>query len=158
MSSDEGAAEATARLAIEKAQVVLARCAPDDVVLAADTAVVVEDRILGKPSGSAQAAEMILSLSGRNHHVLTAWAVLVPAGLAVSGVCRSTVRMREISHAAAREYADTAEPLDKAGAYAAQGIGKRFIAAIEGPLDNVIGLPVAPVARALARAGIRPSS
>ncbi|HYB98246.1 MAG TPA: Maf family protein [Candidatus Limnocylindrales bacterium] len=157
MSKQERALEATTRLALEKAATVLARCGSEAVVLAADTTVVVGEQILGKPAGPEQAAQMLMSLSGRNHHVLTAWAVL-HAGGGESGVSRSTVRMREVGWQEARAYAASGEPLDKAGAYAAQGQGRRFIGAIIGPLDNVIGLPMAPVSRALARARISPTS
>jgi len=161
----ESPVDATARLAIEKAEAVAARRAQQtdphgEVVLAADTTVVVGDRILGKPADKQGAVEMLLSLSGRNHTVLTAWAVVPVAGgsrVAECGLSRSTVRMREIARTEAIAYAESGEPLDKAGAYAAQGDGRRFIGAIEGPLDNVIGLPVAPVLAALARTGIVPS-
>jgi septum formation protein len=101
---------------------------------------------------------MLLSLAGRNHFVWTAWAILpVGSRSPECGISRSTVRMREISRSEAEAYAASGEPLDKAGAYAAQGEGRRFIGAIVGPLDNVIGLPMAPVVRALARSGIAPA-
>ncbi|MBI5505548.1 MAG: Maf-like protein [Deltaproteobacteria bacterium] len=161
---------ATVRLAVEKAEAVAERADARDVVLAADTAVVIDDRIvLGKPASRAEAVEMLLSLSGRNHTVLTAWAILrgrgsgahttrAASGVGVlqGGLSRSVVRMREIARREAEAYADTGEPMDKAGAYAAQGEGRRFIGAIVGPLDNVIGLPMTPVGPALARAGIVP--
>lgn len=173
----EPAVAATTRLAIEKAEAVVARrlsSAPasaaatvsggasppaGEVVLAADTTVVLGDRILGKPSSTSEAADMLLSLAGRNHVVLTAWALLPlgrPAEGAECGVSRSIVRMREISRREAEAYAAGGEPMDKAGAYAAQGEGRRFIGAIQGPLDNVIGLPMTPVVAALARAGVLP--
>jgi len=156
---------ATSRLAIEKAEAVAARraLAPSEhgqVVLAADTTVVVGERILGKPADEREAAEMLLSLAGRNHFVWTAWAVMAVAGARTSaecGISRSIVRMREISRVEAAAYAATGEPMDKAGAYAAQGLGRSFIGAIVGPLDNVIGLPMAPVMSALARIGIVPT-
>ncbi len=168
----ESAVAATTRLAIEKAEAVVARRVaaamssgdpgrPDarEVVLAADTTVVLGDRILGKPSSTREAADMLLSLAGRNHVVLTAWALLPVAGrieAAECGVSRSIVRMREISRVEAEAYAAGGEPMDKAGSYAAQGEGRRFIGAIQGPLDNVIGLPMTPVVAALARAGVLP--
>jgi septum formation protein len=68
----------------------------------------------------------------------------------VTGFSRSIVRVREASHTEIREYVATGESMDKAGAYAAQGAGRRFVAAIDGALDNVIGLPVAPVVQAIA--------
>ncbi len=166
----ESPVHATTRLAIEKAEAVAARRTRTpgaivhphgEVVLAADTTVVIGDRILGKPVDRRDAVEMLLSLAGRNHLVLTAWALL-PTGAAAGGlrrepecgISRSTVRMREISRADAEAYADSGEPMDKAGAYAAQGEGRRFIGAIVGPLDNVIGLPMGAVVAALARAGV----
>jgi septum formation protein len=159
----ESPVAATTRLSIEKAEAVAARRARGsglaEVILAADTTVVVGDRILGKPADRGDAVEMLLSLSGRNHFVWTAWAVVAAGklgGASECGVCRSVVRMREISRAEAEEYAASGEPLDKAGAYAAQGLGRRFIGAIVGPLDNVIGLPMTPVVAALARSGITP--
>lgn len=162
--------DATLRLAIEKAEAVAERRlasasssrVPADfrceVVLAADTTVILGERILGKPADEREAAQMLLSLAGRNHLVLTAWALLgVDGVVAECGVSRSTVRMREVTRAEAEAYAATGEPMDKAGGYAAQGLGRRFIGAIVGPLDNVIGLPMTPVVRALARAGVRPA-
>lgn len=163
---------ATVRLAVEKAEAVAARVDTRNMVLAADTAVVIDDRIvLGKPTSRAEAVEMLLALSGRNHVVLTAWAILrgrssrqgaarTAAGdeILQGGVSRSVVRMREIARSEAEAYADTGEPMDKAGSYAAQGEGRRFIGAIVGSLDNAIGLPMTPVGSALARAGIFPQT
>lgn len=160
---------ATSRLAVEKAEAVAARVDGSDAVLAADTAVVIDERtILGKPVSRDEAVEMLLSLAGRNHVVLTAWALVRRwsdgtsangvAEFLQSGVSRSVVRMREIARREAEAYADTGEPMDKAGAYAAQGEGRRFIGAIVGPLDNVIGLPMTPVRMALARAGVVPQA
>lgn len=175
----ESPVAATTRLAIEKAEAVAQRrgaavssdgsALPSgaahpgggaiEFVLAADTTVVIGDRILGKPVDEREAADMLLSLAGRNHVVLTAWALLRAGtlfGTPECGISRSTVRMREISRAEAEAYAASGEPMDKAGSYAAQGEGRRFIGAIVGPLDNVIGLPMAPVVAALARSGIVP--
>ena len=169
MQPDESPVTATTRLAVEKAEAVAARRATSgsEVILAADTTVVVGDRILGKPVDVREAVEMLLSLSGRNHFVWTAWAVLAAGqtrartggssgGGPESGACRSVVRMREISRREAEAYAASGEPMDKAGAYAAQGEGRRFIGGIVGPLDNVIGLPMTPVVAALARFGVAP--
>jgi len=174
IQAGESPIAATTRLAIEKAEAVAQRrgtAASSDgstqpgggaieFVLAADTTVVIGDRILGKPVDEREAAEMLLSLAGRNHVVLTAWALLnagTIAGTPECGISRSTVRMREISRTEAEAYAASGEPMDKAGSYAAQGEGRRFIGAIVGPLDNVIGLPMAPVVVALARSGIVPT-
>lgn len=151
----EDAVEATLRLAVEKAEAVAARRSRGDVVLAADTTVVLGERILGKPANEGEAVDMLLALAGRNHLVLTAWS-LVGDGVAATGITRSTVRMLDVARADARQYAASGEPLDKAGAYAAQGEGRRFIGAVLGPFDNVVGLPMLPVGRALGRAGVAP--
>jgi septum formation protein len=139
----EGPVDAVLRLAFEKAEV----------VLAADTTVIVDGEMLGKPEDPADAVRMLRRISGRNHTVATGWAV-VGAGTATTGWSASTVRMRDIPIAEARAYAAGGEPLDKAGAYAVQGDGRRFIAAVLGSVDNVIGLPVAQVAAVLARFGV----
>lgn len=138
-----------------------------EVYLGADTAVIVSGQMLGKPEDEAQACKFLTMISGRNHEVVTGWALIGPesaAGdsspgsrVAIGGFVRSIVRMREISAAEARRYAAGGEPMDKAGAYAVQGDGGRFVAAVIGSLDNVIGLPVAEVARCLAVFGVEPS-
>lgn len=155
----EDAVTATTRLAIAKTLTVAGGAAGDELVLGADTTVVVGDRMLGKPAGAVQAKETLMMLSGRSHSVLTAWALSVPSVRAYngrsicSGITRSTVRMREFSQAEAVRYVDEGESLDKAGAYAVQGAGRRLVAAVYGSYDNVIGLPVDQVSRALVAAG-----
>ena len=150
----------TVRLACEKALAVCARVGTSTVVLAADTTVVSRGRIYGKPADTAAAATMLRELGGRNHRVLTAWVVAGGGedahNVAITGFSASVVRLRDMSEAEARAYAAGGEPLDKAGSYAVQGEGARFVSAVTGPVDNVIGLPVAPVAAALGRMGIRP--
>ena len=149
---------ATCRLACEKARTVARRASRGVIVLAADTSVIVDREMLGKPVDRDDAVSMLLRLSGRNHRVVTAWAALSVGedASAVSGATVSVVRMREIGLRDALVYASTDEPHDKAGAYAAQGEGRRFIAAVLGPLDNVIGIPLAPVTAALEYLGVRP--
>ncbi|MFT4571429.1 MAG: septum formation protein [Hyphomicrobiaceae bacterium] len=160
MLDGEAPVDAVVRLAFEKAQAVVPRVAADEIVLAADTTVIVDGQMLGKPEDPEDAARMLRSLSGRNHTVATGWVIVGGAAgsrVATSGWSVSTVRMREISLAEARAYAAGPEPLDKAGAYAVQGEGRRFIACVLGSIDNVIGLPVAQVLRALARFGVEPA-
>ncbi len=151
----------TVRLACEKAVAVLARSESGKVVLAADTTVVCGGRIYGKPTGVQEAVSMLLELGGRNHVVYTGWALSPvddPCGRdAVTGFSASIVRLREMTRAEATVYALGGEPLDKAGAYAVQGEGRRFVAAVRGAVDNVIGLPVEPVVRALIAAGVERS-
>jgi septum formation protein len=156
----EGPIATAVRLAIEKALAVAPVVPHGSVVLAADTIVVVGDRLYGKPRDAADAVRILGELLGRNHDVVTAW-TLVPTdrpSASTTGFCRSTVRMREAGTREIEDYVRSGEPMDKAGAYAAQGDGSRFVAAVVGPLDNVIGLPVAPVRLALSELGIPPPS
>ncbi len=135
------------RLAREKALAV-ARQRPQDCVLGADTVVTIDGRILGKPSDADDAARMLRLLSGREHQVITG-VCLVVRGLA-SGASETTlVTMSEITNAEISKYVATGEPMDKAGAYAIQGIASRWIPRIEGDYSNVVGLPVALVWRML---------
>jgi septum formation protein len=159
LAPDEPPEEAAMRLAVEKALVTRGRIGAESVVLAADTCVVCPSGILGKPADFDDALRMLALLSGRNHQVITCWAVLparVPPEHGVTGASFSTVRMRDISRREAVAYASGPEPYDKAGAYAVQGDGRRFIAAVIGPLDNVVGLPLTPVRAALAHFGVTP--
>jgi septum formation protein len=126
-------------------------------VLGADTVVVIDGTLLGKPRDQAEAVEMLLRLAGRTHRVLTGFALYVPESQHTdAGVVESAVRMHTVDRATAERDAATGEPLDKAGAYAAQGDGGRFVAAISGSRANVIGLPVEELAPRLARLGVAP--
>src|SRR5687767_3198348 len=130
------------RLAGEKAGAV-ASTRLFGLVLGADTVVVAEGEILGKPRDSADAARMLRQLSARTHEVLTGVALVrAETGRAVSGVARTRVRFAELSEAEIERYVLTGEPLDKAGAYAVQGRAAPFIEAIEGEYWNVVGLPI----------------
>ena len=129
----ESAEAQAARLALEKARVVADRSARDACVLAADTLVVVDADVLGKPRDVDEAVEMLLRIQGRTHRVLTGFALVVRAlGVEEHGVVESHVRMHAVDREAAYAYARSGEPLDKAGAYAAQGDGGRFVAEIRG--------------------------
>ncbi len=110
-------------------------------VLAADTAVVCDDVVLGKPGCADEARRMLRLLSGRAHQVLTAVAVADPQRMAVELV-RTTVFFRELSDAEISAYWESGEPQDKAGAYAIQGLGAMFISRIEGSYSAVVGLPL----------------
>jgi len=146
------------RLALAKARAVLPRVSSDACVLAADTIVVIDGELLGKPRDEAEAVEMLLRLAGRTHRVLTGFALLVPAlGFEESGVVESAVRMHAVDRATAERYARSGEPLDKAGAYAAQGEGGRFVADIHGSRANVIGLPVEALTPRLLELKVLPS-
>jgi septum formation protein len=130
------------------------RCAPGDFpVLAADTAVVLDGRILGKPAHREDALDMLRQLSGRTHEVLTGIAVVTQRGVE-SRVSRSEVTFRAISDLEAGVYWDTGEPCDKAGAYAIQGRAAIFVADLRGSFSGVMGLPLYETADLLARAGV----
>lgn len=152
----EESAEAQAvRLACAKASAVADRCDPACCILAADTLVVLDGCVLGKPRDRDEAAEMLLRLAGRTHRVITGWALLVPELERLeSGAEHSRVRMHPVTPAEAQAYAASGEPLDKAGAYAVQGEGGRFVATIEGSRTNVIGLPMEAVLPRLERLGV----
>ena len=111
-------------------------------VVAADTTVVLDDRILGKPGGPGEARDMLAALAGREHVVHTAVAAIGPAG-AAGIVSSASVRMAAMTPAAIAWYVATGEPLDKAGAYGLQGIGGVFVEAVAGDPHTVIGLPLA---------------
>jgi septum formation protein len=127
---------------------------PEAAVLAADTAVVLDGRILGKPRDQDDALRMLRDLSGRTHEVLTAVAVRTCAGHR-SAVSRSEVTFRCIDAAEARAYWETGEPRDKAGAYAIQGYAAVFIADLKGSYSGVMGLPLFETAQLLEAAGLR---
>ena len=149
--------ELAPRLALAKARAVGARVPAEACVLGADTVVVIDGDLLGKPRDEAEAVAMLLRLAGRTHRVLTGFALVVPGSHeSEAGVIESTVRMHAVDRATAERYAASGEPLDKAGAYAAQGEGGRFVAHIEGSRANVIGLPVEALAPRLARLGVVP--
>ncbi|ALI06580.1 MULTISPECIES: nucleoside triphosphate pyrophosphatase [Pseudomonas] len=125
----------------------------DGCVLGADTAVVLEGRILGKPVDQADALSMLLSLSGRDHEVLTAIAVL-DGSSCESRVVRSRVRFRPITEQEALAYWASGEPRDKAGSYGIQGLGAVFVAGLEGSYSAVVGLPLCETAELLGHFGI----
>jgi septum formation protein len=122
-------------------------------VLAADTAVVLHGKILGKPSDRQDAMNMLLGLSACTHQVLTAVALRTVRGLG-SRISRSEVTFRAIAPAEAQAYWETGEPCDKAGAYAIQGRAAVFIAALSGSYSGVMGLPLFETAELLAGAGM----
>jgi septum formation protein len=143
----EAAKDCAERLAREKALAV-ARQRPHDVVLGADTVVVVDGQydgqLLGKPSDAADAARMLRMLSGREHQVITG-VCLVVNGQSSMASETTIVTMSEITDKDIEDYVASGEPMDKAGAYAIQGIASRWIPRIEGDYSNVVGLPVALV-------------
>ena len=122
-------------------------------VLGADTAVVLDGKILGKPVDEADACAMLMMLSGKEHEVLTAIAVL-EGERCESRVVRSLVRFRPISREEAGAYWASGEPRDKAGGYGIQGLGAVFVAGLNGSYSAVVGLPVCETAELLGHFGI----
>jgi septum formation protein len=133
-----------------------ARAVEGDLVLAADTAVVLGDEILGKPADGDDARRMLRALSGTVHDVLTAVVVrrTRPAPiLELDAVVATEVRFAPLGPGEIDWYVSTGEPLDKAGAYAIQGAGGAFVLGVSGSVSNVVGLPLAETAALLRRAG-----
>jgi septum formation protein len=146
--------EQTVALARRKARAVANRLDSGN-VLGADTIVVLDGALLGKPRDAADAARMLRALSGQNHRVFTGM-VLVDAGSGeerISAVS-TTVRFRTLRDDEIAEYIASAEPHDKAGAYAIQGLGAELVAGFDGCFSNVVGLPLCETARVLQEAGL----
>lgn len=137
----EAPAACVRRLAAAKAA---ARVEEGELVLAADTIVVLDGETLGKPRDPADARRMLAAIAGREHTVLTGVALCdaAAAGRSEAAVEASRVRMARMSEADVEWYVATGEPLDKAGSYAVQGIGALFVEAVYGNYSNVVGLPL----------------
>jgi septum formation protein len=134
----------------------VARAYPDKIVLAADTLVALEGKIIGKPADLDEAARILRRLSGRTHEVCSAVFIYrFATGRPATFHDFSRVRFRRLSTATIENYLAKVDPLDKAGAYAAQG-GAEIIAKIDGSYTNVVGLPMEKVISTLAQFGIRP--
>ena len=142
----EPPAEYVRRLAHAKASAI-GRSA-GEIVLAADTIVLVDDDILEKPRDAQDAERMLRQLSGREHSVITGYCILRGA-LVIEGVESTQVHFVQMSAEEIAQYVATGEPMDKAGAYAIQGLASKFIARVTGCYFNVVGLPIASVYRAL---------
>jgi septum formation protein len=146
----EAAADYVMRIARLKAEaamrIMVTRHLPPRLVLAADTTVVLDGEILGKPADAAEAASMLKRLSGKTHKVLTAIAVANTRELK-EALSRSEVTFRKLDESEIRRYVDSGEPLDKAGAYAIQGRAAMFISHLSGSYSGVMGLPLLETAQ-----------
>jgi septum formation protein len=132
------------RLALAKAELVAARALGPAIVVAADTAVVLEGAILGKPRTSEDARQMLAKLSGRTHSVMTGVALIrLPDAERREFIETTQVHFASVSNDEIVKYLASGEPFDKAGAYAIQGLGGRFVPRIDGCYFNVVGLPLA---------------
>jgi len=138
---DESPANHVLRLSEKKAEKVAVDY-PDDMVIGADTAVVLDGEILGKPDSEKEAFEMLLKLSGKTHTVYTGLAVVVRSEkIRRSDYDRTEVTFNELSEGRIREYVNSGEPLDKAGSYGIQGMGSFLVKNYSGEIDTVIGFP-----------------
>lgn len=148
----ETAASYVLRLASEKAR---ERAEPGELILAADTVVTLGGELLGKPEDEDEARSMLHRLSGQTHQVLTGVAVYDPArDTEETEAVATDVTFGRLSDAEIDWYVDSEEPMDKAGAYAIQGLGALFVERIEGNYSNVVGLPLPTVRVLLGRMGL----
>ena len=148
-----GPAGLVEQLSLRKAAAVAAREGTDALIIAADTVVALDDAVLGKPAGRAEAAAMLTALSGRTHQVYTGVTVLW-GGRTVTAHERTAVTFRTLTPGEIENYIATGEPMDKAGAYGIQGLGALLVSGLEGDYFNVMGLPVFRLGRILAELGL----
>ncbi|HLF49108.1 MAG TPA: Maf family protein [Methylomirabilota bacterium] len=139
-------------VALAKARAVAREVTEPAFILGADTEVVLDGHLLGKPGDAADAGRMLKALRGRVHEVITGVALVeAPAGREETAAVTTRVKMAGYSDAEIEAYVATGEPLDKAGAYAVQGLGARLVAEVDGCFTNVVGLPVTTTRRLLER-------
>jgi len=150
----EPAADMVRRLATAKAELVAARAVGPAIVIAADTVVVLDGAVMGKPRTSDDARQMLLKLSGRTHSVITGVALIrLPDAERREFTDITQVHFTALSDAEIVKYLASGEPFDKAGAYAIQGLAGRFIPRVDGCFYNVVGLPLARLCKELSSLG-----
>lgn len=145
-----GPEQTVRELSLHKAQEVAQTCAPEDIIIAADTIVYLDGAILGKPRDHDDAVRMLTALSGREHIVYTGVAVLRGGELRQAAE-RTAVRFRTLTPAEIERYIATGEPMDKAGAYGVQSLGALLVERIDGDFYNVMGLPVEKLGQCLTK-------
>ncbi len=128
----------------------------DAFVLGADTVVVLDNKIIGKPRDRQDAQQILSRLSGKTHQVVTGYAIITPEPKTLSDTVTSLVSFHTLTQETIENYIDSSEPMDKAGAYAIQGLGKKLVSGYEGSYTNIVGLPVEEVLHCLKRAGFNP--
>ena len=136
-----------------KAQSVAAEVQPGDIVIGADTIVVLAGKVYGKPDNAVAAEAMLAELSGQTHSVWSGVAI-VSQGQCLADAVETRVTLAKLTAEQIRRYVATGEPLDKAGAYAVQGRGALFVERLEGCYFNVVGLPLRALSRLLSRVGV----
>ena len=147
-------ADEVARVAALKAKAVYPMCHDGDVIIGADTIVVCDSLVMGKPRSESEAFSMLRRLSGREHQVMTGLSVLTDTYEETVTVT-TTLRMRPLSDEEIRDYVATGEPMDKAGAYGIQGLASMFIVGLDGDYYNVMGLPICTLTMILRKCGVR---
>ncbi|MBQ2446121.1 MAG: septum formation inhibitor Maf [Oscillospiraceae bacterium] len=147
-------ADEAARVASEKARSVYPYCHDGDIIIGADTIVVCDSLVMGKPRSEADAFSMLRRLSGREHQVMTGLSVLTDTYEETVTVT-TTLRMRHLSDEEIRAYIATGEPMDKAGAYGIQGLASMFVVGLDGDYYNVMGLPICTLAMILRKCGVK---
>lgn len=145
-----GPEQTVRELSLHKAQEVAQTCAPEDIIIAADTIVYLDGAILGKPKDHDDAVRMLTALSGREHIVYTGVAVLRGGELRQAAE-HTAVRFRTLTPAEIERYIATGEPMDKAGAYGVQSLGALLVERIDGDFYNVMGLPVEKLGQCLTK-------
>jgi septum formation protein len=146
--------EQVLRLARAKAEAVAAKSSGDALVIGSDTLVVIGGKTLGQPRDASEAKKMLAMLSGKTHVVLTGICLVRPGHKTAVGLSESRVTFHKMSKQEIAWYVATKEPLDKAGSYAAQGVGAIFLKSIEGSFHNVVGFPVDLFARLIEETGL----
>lgn len=141
-------------LSLRKAQAAAGRAGAEDLIIAADTVVALDGRVLGKPQDQGEAFAMLSALSGREHRVYTGVTVL-GGGRAATEHEETAVAFRALSPEEIRDYIATGEPMDKAGAYGIQGVGALLVQGIRGDYCNVVGLPLFRLGRMLSGFGVK---
>ncbi len=146
--------ELTQKISLEKAEAVASKC-KDAIVIAADTFVVFGGQILGKPHTEEDARKMLETISGNSHSVITGFSIIdTGKNKTLSKSVETKVYIRKLTMAEIDAYVKSKEPLDKAGAYAIQGLGAVIVERIEGDYFNVVGLPLSALVEALKEFGI----
>ena len=155
VSGNETPEDFVLRVSAEKAASVSGRLGDGVIVIGADTIVVVDGEILGKPGDSKEASSMLRKLSGKEHRVYTAFSIVRPKNeILHSEIVDTRVRVKPLAASEIEGYIKTGEPMDKAGAYGIQGIGSFMVSGIEGSYSNVVGLPADELLAALKKLGI----
>lgn len=143
-----------ARISLAKAQAVVGSCNPEDIIISADTIVVCDGLMMGKPHSESEAFSMLRRLSGRDHQVMTGLTVL-GGGRTENLTVTTTLRFRALSDQEIRNYIATGEPMDKAGGYGIQGLASMFVVGLDGDYYNVMGLPICTLTVLLRRFGVK---